>query len=356
MSISLGTAALIAAGGLGVGGIWSGLGGGKKKYNLDDYSADALRSMGLDEADIEAWNSLSESNKRAIIDQHYAVKNNLANLGGILGPDRQVIDNDALLTSLRDLSEIQSAVSSLPEVPDYADSLAYAQDEVDAALEELESLRTMQVNNFNDELSSLASSYNTSRNALLSNQYQQNAQLMDNMTSQLDKQNRNALEAGASAGMRLAGNINTLLSTQNKQSQTSLETANQLAQMMVNQRNAEASVRGRYGDYMSQHFATEQDIKDSLYTRADNYHTSRQNVYDSAIAQWDSKYASNPAWNYRGAFTGSTPTSTSAGTSKTSSNSATSNYTPKTTGLANSAPPSDLEYNYYKQFGKKTPW
>lgn len=331
-------------------------GGGKKKYNLDDYSANALRGMGLDESDIAAWDSLSESTKRAIIDKHYADKNTIFNLWGVFGNDRQKVDDDALLSDLRELSEMQEAVGSLPKLPNYEDSLKYAQGEVDAALQELEGLRATQVDSFNDELSSLASSYNTSRNALLSNQYQQNAQLMDNMTSQLDKQNRNALEAGASAGMRLAGNINTLLSTQNKQSQTSLETANQLAQMMVNQRNAEASVRGRYGDYMSQHFATKQDIKDSLYGRADNYHTAQQNVYDSAIAQWDSKYASNPSWNFRGAFAGSTPASTSAGTSNTSSNSAASNYTPKTTGLTQSSPTSDLSYNYYKQFGKKTPW
>ena len=331
-------------------------GGGKKKYNLDDYSADALRGMGLDENDIAAWDSLSESTKRAIIDKHYADKNTIFNLWGIFGNDRQKVDDDTLLSDLRELSEMQEAVGNLPELPNYEDSLKYAQGEVDAALGELEALRATQVDSFNDELSSLASSYNTSRNALLSNQYQQNAQLMDNMTSQLDKQNRNALEAGASAGMRLAGNINTLLSTQNKQSQTSLETANQLAQMMVNQRNAEASVRGRYGDYMSQHFATKQDIKDSLYARADNYHTSRQNVYDSAIAQWDSKYASNPSWSFRGAFTGSAPTSTSAGTSNTSANSAAPSYAPNTTGLAKSAPSNDLSYNYYKQFGKKTPW
>jgi hypothetical protein len=155
--------------------------------------------------------------------------------------------------------------------------------------------------------------------------------------------------------MRLAGNINTLLSTQNKQSQTSLETANQLAQMMVNQRNAEASVRARYGDYMIQHFAPQQDIKDSLYSRADAHYTAEKTKYDSNTSAFYDKYVSNPAYDFMGAIKGVTPgrRSTSSASSAEQSSSA---YAPSYSELKSSGNSEDLEYKYNKQFGKKTPW
>ena len=337
---------LLAAAGTAAAAALPSLKGRKKEYSLDDYDWDSLESR-MDLDDLAVWEGLDDATKRQIINQHYT------NRGGLRA---ERIDDDALLGTLEQLSEMRTASEELGEAPNFATYLDLAQKDVDATLKELEGLRQFQENSFNDELGSLASSYNASRNAILSNQYQQNAQLMDNMTSQLDKQNRNALEAGASAGMRLAGNINTLLSTQNKQSQTSLETANQLAQMMVNQRNAEASVRGRYGDYMSQHFATKQDIKDSVYNKAYAKYDAAQQAY--ADADSNSKYSLNPAWDFRNAFTGSASAPTRVGTSNASANASasTSTYAPKSTGLYKSAPPNDLSYNYYKQFGKKTPW
>lgn len=316
--------------------------GRKKDYNLDDYDWNSLESR-MDWDDLAVWDGLDDATKRQIINQHYT------NRGGLKA---ERIDEDALLDTLAQLSEMSVASEELGEKPDFATYLDLAQKDADVALNELEGLRQFQVDNFNEELGSLASSYNTSRNAILSNQYQQNAQLMDNMTSQLDKQNRNALEAGASAGMRLAGNINTLLSTQNKQSQTSLETANQLAQMMVNQRNAEASVRGRYGDYMSQHFATRQDIKDSVYGKAYEKYDAAQQAY--ADADSNSEYSLNPAWSVRNSFKKHTPASPSVGNYNPYANVSTSTFNP--TGLTKSTPSKDLTYDYYKQFGDKTPW
>jgi hypothetical protein len=177
---------------------------------------------------------------------------------------------------------------------------ARADSEAAIALRELETLGQRQTESFNDELKKLSSGYADARSALLSNQYQQNAQLMDTLSYQMDKSNRNALEAGASAGIRLAGNVNTLLSTQNKQSQTSLETANQLAQMLVSQRNAEASVRGRYWDTMGRNLATKRGIQNSALGKAQEYYNQNADVsekaYDAAKSDWDNAYYSNPIW------------------------------------------------------------
>lgn len=262
------------------------------KADLNTDIIAALESEGLDFA------NLSQSQVEALLNKYWEEDEGMWSTEHTFDYDRFLSDYNAM----------NAALGERPESPDIAQFWADAQDrasgETATALDKLEQLRQMQVGNFNDELRSLASGYNTARSGILSQQYQQNAQLMDTLSSQMDRQNRNALEAGASAGIRLAGNINTLLSTQNKQSQTSLDTANQLAQMMVNQRNAEASVRGRYGDYMNQHFATEQGIRDSEFSKAQGYYNQEYDVADKSYAQntqkWDEKYSTNPLWDYRG--------------------------------------------------------
>lgn len=253
----------------------------------DDYSSDiiaALESEGLDFA------NLSQSQIEALLNKYWEEDEGFWSTEHTFDYDRFLSDYNAM----------NAALDERPEAPSWDDALKQAYDERNASLAELDDLRQMQIGNFNDELQSLASGYNASRSAILSNQYQQNSQLMDTMTSQMDRQNRNALEAGASAGIRLAGNINTLLSTQNQQSQTSLETANQLAQMMVNQRNAEASVRGRYGDYMTQDFATKQNIKDSALGKAKDYYDISEKSYDQKLNDWDDAQGGNPLWDYKG--------------------------------------------------------
>jgi hypothetical protein len=92
--------------------------------------------------------------------------------------------------------------------------------------------------------------YNQQANRLLSNQYLANAQTYDALQSDMRKSRQNALEAGASAGLRLANNVNTLLSAQNKQSQISMDTSNSLAEMLLQQRQAASGIRSNYANYM----------------------------------------------------------------------------------------------------------
>lgn len=192
---------------------------------------------------------------------------------------------------ISDYNNIIAANANMPEAPDAARYWQEAQARANAdAQGDLDTLRQL----YNDEMRSLASGYSTARSDILSNQYRQNAQLMDTMTSQLDRQNRNALEAGASAGIRLAGNVNTLLSTQNKQSQTSLETANQLSQMMISQRNAEASARGNY-------FDKQRSVKDAAFGKAQDYYDREygvaQDSYGKQMQDWDNANYGNPLWD-----------------------------------------------------------
>lgn len=278
-------------------GLWSGIGGGYKDNgwssdNLDADTRKMLSDMGL------TGDALTDFLREQ---GYYKEDNSAANAWGIGGYDRYVLDNERLDA---DLEQMLNALGERPETP-YAtdfleDARKQAYGERDKALAELDRIKEQRVSSFNDELKNLASGYDTARSGILSQQYQQNAQLMDTMSSQMDRQNRNALEAGASAGIRLAGNVNTLLSTQNKQSQTSLDTANQLAQMMISQRNAEASIRGQYGDYMTQNFNNAQGIRDSAESKAQSYANANYNAasadYDKKQTDWDNLYVNNPFW------------------------------------------------------------
>ena len=234
-----------------------------------------LNSRGLD------FSNLSQSELESILDKYWEEEDELLRTTHTFDIDRFVSDYNGIL----------AANANMPEAPDAARLWQEAQDRANRESQgTLDTLAQL----YDDEMRSLASGYNTARSDILSNQYRQNAQLMDTMTSQLDRQNRNALEAGASAGIRLAGNVNTLLSTQNKQSQTSLETANQLSQMMISQRNAEASARSNY-------FDKQQGVKDAAFDKAQGYYDREygiaQDSYNKQMQDWDNSNYGNPLWD-----------------------------------------------------------
>lgn len=221
------------------------------------------------------------------------------------GTDTSAVNTGAMHS---DINAMLKALAERPEEPLQENFLNDARAQVAAENEELyadlDALKDRQTSLYNDQLGSMAENYNTARSNILSQQYQQNAQLMDTLQSGMDRSRRNALEAGASAGVRIADNINTLLSVQNKQSATSMETANQLSQMMINQRNAEAQVRGDYANMLSDDTSKRHDIKLSSESRASsladtNYRTA-YNSYDKNLRDWDSNNSFNPFYDYRG--------------------------------------------------------
>lgn len=93
------------------------------------------------------------------------------------------------------------------------------------------------------EIANLQNMYGGARRDILGAQQEQYKGILGQVGSDIDKARQNALEAGASAGLRLAGNVNVLLSAQNKQRATSLDTANNLAQMLMNQQNQAMGLR-----------------------------------------------------------------------------------------------------------------
>ena len=208
-----------------------------------------------------------------------------------------------------DVQEMLNALANydneLPLLQDYlTDARAQIDAENAAEFAELDRLLSQQQDLYNDQLKSLSDSYNYARSNLLSQQQQQNSQLMDTLQSGMERSRRNALESGASAGIRIADNINTLLSVQNKQSASSMETANQLSQMMINQRNAEAAARRDYSAYLQSDNAQRSNLRLSANDRAsslaDLNYTAAKDAYTAKQNEFDEKYKiNNPMYKYR---------------------------------------------------------
>ena len=153
-----------------------------------------------------------------------------------------------------------------------------------------------------DQLQENANTFDDYRKQILGNQYQQNAALLGTVNSEMSKSRRNALEAGASAGLRLAENINTTMALQNKQSQTSLETSNQLAQALLNQRQAAAGIRSDYSNMLSDTAAQRRqyniDKDNTYYNRLQsawdvqsNKNTENYNKYADSFDRENNPYA-----------------------------------------------------------------
>lgn len=205
---------------------------------------------------------------------------------------------------LKDLEELQWA--ERPEAPNYSQiykdaDLAIQKENADLnAL--YDDILNRQTANYQQQMQDLNSSYNDYRRQVLSNDYIQNAQLMNTVNSSLSKSRQNALQAGASAGLRLANNVNTLLSAQNQQASQSLQTSNNLAQMLLNQRQAAAGIRSDYNSALNQNAANKANVKAGTAERVENYAGSRmgtqQAIYQNQMDNWENdysaKYSNNP--------------------------------------------------------------
>jgi hypothetical protein len=92
-------------------------------------------------------------------------------------------------------------------------------------------------------LGDIQGTYDTYRKDMLQQQNLNRGQIMNAYQNTFRDQRTRAIEAGASAGLKLANNVNALLSAQNTQRATSLETSNQLANMALQQQNAASQTR-----------------------------------------------------------------------------------------------------------------
>jgi hypothetical protein len=287
---------------------------------------DAIRSM-LSGSAADYWDDMSKYDKRAVVDHFLSTDDS---------EGYHYYDIDAIADNLNDLNSLSVPTLAAPNVTDYIDSAEdiyakvdaslnpryaqYAADlkstydadvkAIDDALAALEAESLAMRDTYQNELSEELDFYNNRASNLMANQYRANAQTYDALQSDLRKSRQNALEAGASAGMRIAGNINSLLSAQNKQSQTAMDTSNALAEMLLQQRQAAAGIRSEYSNYMREANAQKSgygidkanalsDYKSKLTdldmqkyadreSQYNNIYSGQQHNYDRALANYDS--------------------------------------------------------------------
>lgn len=247
-------------------------------------------------------NSLSDAELGAILDQYYYKQ------GGAMGSYRYDFD---LASAIQDLNALNN-LSPAPAAPDWDAINAEAANRVASENAQINALYDQnlarQTDAYRRNLMDNNQAYNDYARQILSNDYQKNAQLMGSVGSSLDRARTSALEAGASAGLRLSNNINTLLSTQNKQAQQSLETANNLAANMLNQRQAAAGIRNSYNTTLSNDAQNRANLISGSAERTTNYQNmltnKYQNDYNNKMTSWEnanSSYQSNP---FYGSYSG----------------------------------------------------
>lgn len=264
-SVILGLSALFSALQAGNSAI-----GGDQRDLTDGEARDAIRKFEAlyanELANNDFWIKATESEKINFVRQYIT--------GDSVYGDENV--NYAALA--RDLGEYDNIEVS----PDrnkyrsYTDILDDAQASVDAENQRL-------LDSLNEDLANTSEAYVDARNQLLSSDHMQRQQIVGTMASDMSRARHNAIEAGASAGVRIASNVNAILSAQNKMSQQSLETSNQLAQMLVNQRNAESGLRSQWRDVQANTF-------DKTQNRANAMYSAENAKYDDDYARWQSRF------------------------------------------------------------------
>ena len=300
MAIITGTTlALLAA--LGGGAAINRLGTDVSNRVLKDRALESLKG-----ANADFLKNASNRELEGYLDAYKTEDNNILNMWGLLG-DKYTYDTDSMLADLKRLSD---ASANMPTAPDYEQLYTDAQKQIEGENAEILGMydadKQRQTDLYNNLMSQNNAAYNRNVGQIMSNDYQKNAQLMGTVRSEMQRSQRNALESGASAGMRIAENINTTLSLQNRQSQQSLETSNNLAQMLLNQQQANAGLRSEYGNYLSQDADKRAALKSGTAERVENQYNNRVNsaesIYNSQMQNFENAYdatagATNPFAN-----------------------------------------------------------
>lgn len=182
---------------------------------------------------------------------------------------------------------ISKALKELPPMPEMYTSAELqdiynrATEEIDAentAIQQLyDSILNRQTDAYRSELDASNDAYNAYVNQILANNMQTQNAMQGAYRTELDRAQRNAISRGASAASRLVSNINANLGLQNQAAQQSLDTSNNLAQALLNQRQAAAGLRQQYSADLNTNAAQTADLRKGATERKHAYGTEQQN-------------------------------------------------------------------------------
>lgn len=191
----------------------------------------------------------------------------------------------------KDLLEALAAYQNIPvfetSIPD--------RDKVFAeAAADLEADRAAYTEGVNQNINTIQQNYNNYRNSIMSQQNMNRNLMLDNMQSQMRQSQQSAIEAGASAGVRLANNVNILLSNQNSLRQSSIDTANNLSQTLMNQQAQALSQRDRMLDYNANYNQRLHDAQTSRLADAQSAYNYDKQAWQQKVSDATTGLGTNP--------------------------------------------------------------
>lgn len=200
---------------------------------------------------------------------------------------------DTFNQDLEDYLSWKDKIGDMPIMPDYDKIASDADAAIDAENRELLDLYD---NMANEGLATNNQMYNDYVGQMLSNQAQSQNMLQGSVRSELDRAQRNAIHRGATAAMRLVSNINAQLGMQNQAAQQSLETSNNLAQALLNQRQAAMQIRDQYtmnrANLISGSAERKANYRNQMVNEADDMYDRRMNKWENDM----SGYAGSSVW------------------------------------------------------------
>ncbi len=279
--------ALLAAGGaaaLGAGQLGGSVG---DKVDTDNFKKD-LRNQGFSESEIDE------------IVNRYHKNFNIFDLDSGL-------DRDAYKKGLEDYNSWKDKIGAMPDYVDEEAINNLANQQIDSENAQVQALYDQMLGRSTDlyrtELNDMNTSYNDYVNQLMSNQAQATNAIAGSTRSELQRSQRNAITRGATAAMRLVSNINTELGLQNKAAQQSLDTSNNLAQMLLTQRQSAAQLRSQYAGDMNDYTANTANLMSGTAERKASYRDSMRNEaysnYQNKMDRWEdnlNSYAGDSPW------------------------------------------------------------
>lgn len=265
------------------------------RYNDIKNAESKLRELGLSNADIEQILSTYDNGKSQFLDGKLAFTNDVG------------FDTKAFNEALKDYESWKDKVGEMPEYVDEEAINRLADNAIDTENSQIQALYDEMLGRTTDlykaDLDASNQSYNDYVNQMLSNQAQTTNTIAGSARSELQRSQRNAINRGATAAMRLVSNINTELGLQNKAAQQSLDTSNNLAQMLLTQRQSAAQLRSQYGNELNDYTANKANLLSGTAERKANYRNTMRDEaysnYQNKMDRWNDtldSYAGDSPW------------------------------------------------------------
>lgn len=256
----------------------------KEKKASEDEARKYLTEQGFD-----------ESYADQILNEYAGTDFNL--FDGSTWGKRHTTDIDAMKRDYDEYQKVLGELGDMPAMPD-PDAIASAADrDIDAENAQVLALYDQMLGRSNDafqrELDSSNAAYNDYVSQTLSNNAMATNAIAGSTRYEMDRARRNAIRRGASAAQQLTASVNAQLGLQNRAAQQQLETSNQLASALLQQRQAAAQLRGDYVNNLN----ADASRRAGLISGTAERKNSLRRGYQSEA--WDRYDANKERWNDR---------------------------------------------------------